>query len=100
MRVQMTFQYLPPGAKVPDELTIADTFYELQAGDAVPNIGDIVTMLVKLPTAGRRPDMRSLKVVARNFFYAHSGETGELARCQIYIIVADPDEDDITDIAE
>ena len=66
----------------------------------VPNIGDIVTMLPQPPSEGLT-DFRRLKVVARNFLYSYGGpQLNELNDCQIIVIVTEPDEDDITSIAE
>ena len=36
MRTRITFQYVEPGSKVPDDTTLADIFTELVPGDPCP----------------------------------------------------------------
>ena len=100
MRTRMTFQYLAPGAKVPDDHTIVDALHGLDAGEPVPNIGDIVTIVPKPPSEGPS-GFRAFKVVARNLLYSYGGEErSELVDCVIFVIVTDPEENDITDFAQ
>ncbi len=100
MRTRITFQYLAPGSKVPDDRTLPDVMTELDAGDSAPNVGDIVTMQ---PSSrdGSLTGFESYRVVSRTFFYSRDiGATGEWFDCQVYVMVTDASEEDITDIAE
>jgi hypothetical protein len=100
VRTRLAFQYLAPGSTKPDDTTIAEVFQELSSEDHVPNVGDIITMLPKPPSEGLT-NFRSLKVVTRHFIYAYGGQgLDRLVDCQIFLIVTEPDEDDITSIAE
>ena len=72
----------------------------MRAEDSVPNVGDIITIL-PTPPSQRLTNFERFKVVARNFWYTWGGPQGdELVDCQIFLIVTDPDEDDITSIDE
>ncbi len=100
MRTQMIFQYLAPGSKRPEETRIAPAWAEVRAEDSVPNVGDIITMLPQPPSEGLT-NFEKFKVVTRNFWYTWGGpRQDELVDCQIFLIVTDPDEDDITAIDE
>lgn len=100
MRTRLIFQYLVPGSGHPDETTLSDAPTELVPGDQIPSIGDIVTLFPKPPSEGLT-NPRALKVVARNFFYSYGGDQlNELTDCQVFLIVSEPSENDITSIAE
>ena len=100
MRTRMIFQYLAPGSTRPQETRIAPAYAEMRAEDSVPNVGDIITMLPQPPSQGLT-NFEQFKVVTRNFFYTWGGrQQEELVDCQIFLIVTDPDEDDITAIDE
>jgi len=95
MRTRVMFQYVAPGTTKPDDLTLPDVLSELEAGDAAPNIGDLVTMQPSSPDGQIMP-FETYKVVARHFLYTQEGGGSSLLiDCQIFVMVTDAAEDEI-----
>jgi hypothetical protein len=96
MPTQMIFQYLAPGSKRPEEKRIAPAWAEVRPGDTVPNVGDIITIIP--PPSEGLSNFEKFKVVTRHFFYTRGGpRQDEVVDSQVFfLIVTDPDEDDIT----
>lgn len=99
--MQMVFQYLAPGSKRPEEKRIAPAWAEVGPGDTVPNVGDIIT-IIPHPSSEGLTNYEKFKVVTRHFFYTRGGpRQDELVDSKIFfLIVTDPDEEDIMAIDE
>ncbi len=98
MITDITFQYLAPGASRPDDITLTDVHSILEANSFIPAPGDIVTMAVCCPES-ERGKLRSFKVLARNFVYAHNrvdnDGIGEIIGCSIFVIATDVKDDEV-----
>src|ERR671933_353538 len=107
-RTHITFQYLPPEAEEPDDLTLGDIHTERLPSAQGPAVGDFVTLPIAHPRAPSEQvgSCQSFKVVGRNFAYSHQhirgeGESppregiGPVVGSTIYVIVTDPAGDEV-----
>lgn len=85
--MKIEFQYLAKGANRPDNMTLSDAGYLVEAGEPIPSKGDCIMIEICNPFE-KRGNIGHFKVVSRHFMYSPSGHQQK----HMIIVVSDADD--------